>query len=243
MRRVRPRFDATVAVSRAVASQLVERDSVPEESIRVIWNGVDTEQFRPPRGRRVDVEIRRELGLQQEGTLLIGSVGRLSPEKGLGTLLESVARLERGSRTVHVALVGDGPERGTLEQQASQLRLTERVHFLGARDDIATLLPTFDVFALPSQHEALPYALVEAMAAGRASVASEVGGVPEILDSSRGRLVPPSDVPALTSALEQLLDDDLRDRLGRAARRYAEEHLSVEAMTRQYEELYSSLLS
>ncbi len=136
--------------------------------------------------------------------------------------------------------MGDGPDRDALEARAAALGLADRVRFLGERADIDRLLPGMDVFVLSSREEGIPNALLEAMAAGRACVATAVGGTPEVLrDGETGWLVPPGSPGALADALEQALTrpGEARRR-GEAARRAAREELSIEAMVRRHEEFY-----
>jgi len=174
------------------------------------------------------------------GELVIGSVGCLAARKDYGTLLEALATLERSGRRFHAALVGDGPEREALEQRARELGVSARTTFLGERADVERLLPAMDVFVLSSREEGIPNALLEAMAAGRPSVATAVGGTPEVLeDGVTGWLVPPADPAALAAALEQTLaDPDEARRRGEAARRATEEKMSIDAMVRRHEEFY-----
>jgi glycosyltransferase involved in cell wall biosynthesis len=145
-----------------------------------------------------------------------------------------------------VALIaGDGPARGELEAAARAAGLGERARFLGARDDKARLLAACDVFCLPSRHEGLGVAALEAMAAGRAVVATRVGGLGEaVVDGRTGLLVPPDDPLALAEALARVLGDrELRERLGRAGPERIGEGFRAEQMVAAYEELYRAVLS
>jgi glycosyltransferase involved in cell wall biosynthesis len=122
--------------------------------------------------------------------------------------------------------------------------LEDRVHIVMGRDDIPNLQALADIFAMPSLWEGLPLALLEAMVAGTAIVASAAGGIPEaITDGREGILVPPGDLQALTSGLRRLLDDHtLRDEFGKAAARRAREEFTVEVMADQYLTLYSQMI-
>ena len=161
---------------------------------------------------------RRTLGLR-EGALVIGTVGNLTPKKDHRTLLEATARAAMQHREVQLVLIGSGPLERAVRDDARSLGLTDHVVFAGARDDVAELLPAFDVFALSSRNEGLPISLLEAMAAGIACVATSVGGVPEIIDNgNEGLLVPAGDAVALAEALSTLLRaPDLRDAIGARA--------------------------
>jgi glycosyltransferase involved in cell wall biosynthesis len=215
------------AVSEAVAETVVAL-GVPRERITVIPNGVDAGRFTAPAYGRGN------------GTAVIGSVGCLAARKDYGTLLEALALLDRRGLDWRADLVGDGPERGRLEGQALRLGLERRVRFLGERDDIEALLPTFDVFVLSSREEGIPNALLEAMAAGRPAVATAVGGTPEVLKAGeQGWLVPPATPAALAAALEQVLrGPEEAERRGRAARRRVLEEMDIGAMVRRHEAFY-----
>jgi glycosyltransferase involved in cell wall biosynthesis len=174
---------------------------------------------------------------------VVGSVGCLAPRKDYATLLDALALLRGRGRDFRVELVGDGPERAALEAHAASLGLSDRVRFLGERPDVDRLLPTMDVFVLSSREEGIPNALLEAMAAGRPSVATAVGGTPEVMrDGETGWIVPPRSPERLAAALEQALDDPAEAaRRGDNARRYAREVLSIDAMVRRHEAFYESL--
>lgn len=222
------------AVSEAVADSAVAL-GVPRSRITVIPNGVDASRFDPPAPA---AEARRALGA--DASPLVGSVGCLAARKDYGTLLEALRLLGGRGLAFRAALVGDGPDRAALEARAAALGLADRVRFLGERADVDRLLPGMDVFVLSSREEGIPNALLEAMAAGRACVATAVGGTPEVLrDGQTGWLVPPGEPGALADALEQALTDpgEARRR-GAAAGRAAREELSIEAMVRRHEEFY-----
>ena len=237
---VRPLADLTVAVSPIVEEYLVGDEGTDPRRVRVIDNGVDDERFRPSDDR----PLRHELGLAPD-ELLLGAVGRLSEEKGLLHLVDALAKLTDLQRPVRLALVGDGPQRGELEQRIHDLGLANLVTFLGVRSDIPELMRSFDLYVLPSLREALPISLLEAMASGCCVVASSVGGVPHALaDGVEGRIVPPGEVEALAEALRGCLgDEEERDRLGRSARQRVERDFSLTVATQRYEELYTELLS
>jgi glycosyltransferase involved in cell wall biosynthesis len=220
------------AVSETVAGTVVAL-GVPRERITVIPNGVDVERFRVPPAPRA------ELGAA-DGVPLIGSVGCLAPRKDQGTLLEALARLDARGVAYRCALVGDGPDRAALEAQVARLGLGERVRFLGERPDVERLLPALDLFVLSSREEGIPNALLEAMAAGRASVATAVGGTPEVMeDGVSGWLVPPHDADALAAALADALARPAEAARRAAAARAAAEAMSIDGMARRHEDFYA----
>lgn len=215
------------AVSEAVAETVVDL-GVPRGRITVIPNGVDADRFGEPSYAAGN------------GAAVIGSVGCLAPRKDYATLLEALALLDRRGLEWRADLVGDGPERERLEGRARSLGLEHRVRFLGERDDVEALLPTFDVFVLSSREEGIPNALLEAMAAGRPAVATAVGGTPEVMQAdAQGWLVPPARPEALAAALEEAIRDRAEaERRGRAARRRVLEEMDIGAMVRRHEAFY-----
>ena len=165
-------------------------------------------------------EARAALGV--EG-LALGVAGRLTPQKALGDTLEALARVPG----VALLVVGDGPERAALERRAAGLGVSDRVRFLGTgtRDDVITLFRAVDVALVTSAWENLPHTLLEALAAGTPVIATEVGGIPEVVrDGENGLLVPARDVAALAAAIDRLVHDDaLRASLAAAAASSVEE--------------------
>ena len=149
------------------------------------------------------------------------SVARLVPQKGIDVLIRALAQTAGGAQSWGLTLVGDGPERGALEQQVQQAGLQNRVHFLGFRPDPQTLLLQSGVFVLPSRFEGMPNALLEAMAAGLPVIVTDASPGPlEVVEHGMNGWVVPSDDPsALADALDRLAaDPNLRERLGAAAR-------------------------
>jgi glycosyltransferase involved in cell wall biosynthesis len=220
------RLDAHVAVSEAGARVVEQAIGLGEGAVGVIYNGV-ADAAVTARPRVVEGPV-------------VGYVGRLSPEKGLDVLLRAVRSLPE----VTAILVGDGPDRHRLERLGSELGISSRVRMLGWQADPRPWFPGFDVFALPSRHEALGLAAVEAMLAELPVVASAVGGTPEVVaDGDSGILVPPDDPDALAAALGSLLaDQDRRQRMGLLGRKIARERFDLARMLREYESLYDELL-
>ena len=226
-----------VAVSRAVAGSWSEATSMPAHRLRVIPNGVEPAPPVTPARRR---RLRRELGLGQEATVVM-AVAVLRRAKGLDLLLAAAQRVLGKRPEVRFVVVGDGPERETLERRAVELGLGDRVLFTGFRNDVTELLAVADLLALPSREDAFPTVLLEAAAAGLPAVASDVGGVPEIVVAGvTGLRVPPEDPAALADALIELISrPEERGRQGRAARKRAETELSAELWLDRLTELYS----
>ena len=172
------------------------------------------------------------------------SIGRHVPEKGYRHLVDAAAALDRARPGAHWIFVGDGELRGELEARARRSGIESRVHFTGWRDDVADVLALADVCVLPSESEGFGRVLVEAMAMGRAVVATAIGGVPDVVVAGEtGLLVPPADPAALAEAVRALLDDPARAaRFGAAGRARAESTFSLGAHVDGVERVYDEVL-
>jgi glycosyltransferase involved in cell wall biosynthesis len=194
----------------------------------VVPNGVPiTSPAEPPR-RSASAEF------------VVGGVGRLHRQKGFDVLVRAVARLPG----THLVLVGDGPERASLEHLADRLGVADRVSVTGWVETVSGWLSIVDVLAMPSRFEGLPLALLEAMLAERPVVGTDVGSIGDALrHGETGLVVPVDDELALTDALGRLREDPgLRRRLGRAGAELARDRFTVGAMARAYEEVYAEVL-
>lgn len=220
--------DRFFAVSEASRRLLIDGFGLAGRPIDVIPNGVDAQRFRPREEARAP------------GPLVVGTAGRMMPVKNMPLLVRAVARLRQEGLDVVLRIAGDGPEIGRVRALCEQTGLGARAHLLGQVEDVPAFLRSLDVFALPSENEAHPNALLEGMATGLPCVATAVGGVPEVLEHGGcGRLVPPNDEEALASSLRELtMRPELRAELGGAARRQVLARYSQEAMLDAYEALY-----
>jgi L-malate glycosyltransferase len=225
-----------IAVSEDGRRIRMKRERVPAERIALIPNGV---KVPPIAAGGVDAEARASLGLTA-GDFVVGSVGRLVQAKGYPHLLRTVAALRGSVPALRGVLIGDGPDREALVELAASLGLGDRFLFAGMRSDAVRCLGALDVFTLPSIREGLPVALLEAMAAARPIVITNVGGMPDAVEDGRSGLVVPSgDEAALGAALKRLADDRaLAARLGAAAHARARETYAIEAVAARIEELY-----
>jgi glycosyltransferase involved in cell wall biosynthesis len=228
--------DRYIAVSQHVKVQLIEGLGWPGSKIEVIHNGVDSDRFREP----ASPELRAELSGGNPGPLVL-TIARLDPDKGHRHLLRAAALLP----DVRFVLAGEGPERGALETLTRELGVEDRVRFLGHRRDIPQLLGACDVMALPSSFEGLPVSVLEAMASGTAVVASNIGGVDELItDDVTGVLVEPGDAPALAAGIRRLVDDPAdAARLAEAARARVADEFSSTTMARQVAAVYDKVLA
>jgi glycosyltransferase involved in cell wall biosynthesis len=235
--------DAVIAVSEALAGVLRRQVVHDPAQIRVIINGVEVEDFRPPDDRDL---LRRALGLAL-GVPVIGSIGRLEPVKNYSLALQAFARLgvpEGGEAPPLLVLAGDGSQRADLEALAAELGIAPRVRFLGWRPDADRLYGAFDVFTLSSRSEGTSISLLEAMSTGVCPVVTDVGGNRAVLGPGLDSLVVPGDdAAALAGAWQrQLADPGLRATMGARARLRVQSAFSLERMVDQHVELYRELL-
>ncbi len=230
---------AFVAVSPEDARRMVELERVPRRRVHTIATGLlrDPDELRTSPG-----VLRDELGLSPE-TPLVGAVAMLRPMKAVDVLVAAFALLRERVPDAHLVVAGDGPLRAEVEAQIAELGIGDAVHLLGVREDVANVLRSLDVVVLPSDSEGSPIALIEAMTAGRAIVATRVGGMPSILDEGRcGVLVPPRRPAALAEAMGGLLEDAARRaELGGLAERRALSDYTLESVAGRWEALYRKL--
>lgn len=233
-------MDKVVACSQAVKDWTVDREGVPPNKIEVIYNGIDSSNFQP-RGRRS--AIRKEFSLVSEEPL-VGMIANFYPEKGHKCFLMASKIILEKHPPAKFLIVGEGLLRREVENEASHLGLDGRVIFTGLREDVPELLEALDVVVIPSLAEGLPNVLLEAMAASRPIVASEVGGVKEVIqDGETGILVPPSDYQALAKGIIKLLENPEKARtMVNRAHKLVEERFSLPRMVKEYERLYEGLL-
>lgn len=236
-----PAINIFVAVSEDLSEWLAKDVGIPRKKVRLIYNGIDTEQYRP--GNRETATLPG--GFVPPGSVVIGSVGRLDPVKGFDVLLQAFARLCASAQAPgpRLMIVGDGPERTALEDLANELGVAPRVWFAGQRDDVPRLLQAMDVYVCSSIAEGIALTIIEAMASGLPVVATRVGGNPElVVPEQTGSLVPASDPDALAQALDfSLAQPELLRAQGSAGRKRAQTHFSVDAMIADYCAVYDGL--
>lgn len=224
------RLGWTVCCSEAVRGRMVQEIGSDPLRTEVVYNGVPLRKFGPA----------VPSGPQDPPTLL--TVASLRGLKGHRVLLEAAARLAARGVSFRLHLVGDGPDREYLERFTQTMKLSNRVRFLGERDDVPALLARADLFVLPTTgREGLGLAALEAMAAGLPVIASDIGGVPEVVRNGRtGYLVPPGDCDSLEQAIFDLLANrDQALAMGKEGRRRVEQHFSAAGMVRGIEQLYA----
>ncbi|MEO0972728.1 MAG: TIGR03088 family PEP-CTERM/XrtA system glycosyltransferase [Pseudomonadota bacterium] len=242
----RPLIKHYIAVSQDLEGYLSDKIGVEEERITQIYNGVDTERFRPP-GNGVRDLLPTDPAFANDGHVVVGAIGRLSPVKHQMLLARAVAQLVEQDPSlrdvVRLAIVGDGNTRADIEAYLQASGIAPISWMAGARDDVDVMYRGFDLFVLPSLGEGISNTILEAMASGLPVLATAVGGNVELVQPGvTGRLVPSDDVQAMADALgDYVRDVELRRAQSEAARRTALERYSMEAMVAGYVGVYDRL--
>jgi glycosyltransferase involved in cell wall biosynthesis len=240
--RVGADVDRTIAVSFALAGDLVENVGFDPAKVAVVHNGIDAAAVAAGSTPEAGRALREATGIPADA-VVVGTIGRLVRDKGLDVLFRALGSLVDRHQELHCVVVGDGPDETRLREVAASLRIEDRVVFAGFVDDVGPWLAAMDVFALPTLVEAFGMSALEAMAAGVPIVASSVGGVPEVVaDDTTGMLVDPGDANALADTLSWLITDPgLRTRLADQARVSAR-RFSLEAMADGTARVYDEAL-
>ncbi len=237
------RANRVIACSRAVSQAFEGAGLAGDVVIESIPNGIDKSRDSPPTAKRLQ-ELRQSLGAGPK-TVLFAVIGRLEPQKGHRDLLAAFAHLLSVTTVdVRLAVLGTGPLADELKTRAREAGIDSQVVFAGFRSDVPELLPALDAVVFSSLYEGLPVALLEAMAAGRCIVTTDVPGIVEAARDQREALVTPLSAPReLAEALAKVADEpELRARLGAAARRRFDERFTADAMVRSYQAVYRELV-
>jgi glycosyltransferase involved in cell wall biosynthesis len=237
LRLLTPEIDQLIAVSRMIEDKLVTegRTAAP---VRRIYNGVDLSRYEHT---EPCCTLPEEYGMEP-GSQIVGVVARLEPEKGHATLFEAWPQVLRAVPDAYLLIVGEGSRRESLEALARDLGIAHRVVFTGRRDDVPAVTAALDVAVLPSYREAQGLSILEALALSRPVVASNVGGIPEMItDGVNGLLVPPRDADALAAAIVRLLKDHpFADTLGRAGHDMVHDRFCIDLMVDAVQGIYES---
>lgn len=227
--------DDVTAISAATREALIQYENFPGNKVRVVYNGIHDARFLMP----PDPELKKSLGIRETARVL-ATVARLDPIKNQKMMLRAVKIVQQDYPETVLILVGDGPERESLENLTSELGLSASVIFTGFREDAHRFYKIADIFLLTSFSEGTAMTLLEAMAAGIPCIGTDVGGNPEIIrDQETGFIVPSDDENMLAEKIKQLFRDEaLIKRMGRSGRTRFEENFTVEKMVQAYQEMY-----
>lgn len=232
-------FDKIIAVSNAMGQELLKR-RIPASKITVIENALDFSALQINGSRP---NLIKELRLKADA-FIIGAVGRLSVERGYIYLLRSAKEVIKNFPSVVFLIAGDGYLKESLLAETQKLGIKDNVFFLGFRSDIHNIISAMDIFISSSLRESFGLALVEAMAAGKAVVATKVGIAPDIIkEEETGILIEPKNTEAIYKAIVRLLTDErLRDKIAASAKNLIVERFSCQQMVAKYQQAYLDLL-
>ena len=237
-----PLTDGFIAVAQQHAEHLVEVEGFPAERVFTIPNGVDINRFRPNHVERG--WLRAELGIAEDAQV-VGIVAALRPEKNHPQFIKAAREVLRHHANVHFVIVGEGPERSTIEEALKDCRYQANFHLLGNRNDTERILAGLDVFCLTSRNEANPVSILEALACCVPVISSNVGSISEnIIDGKTGILTQPLKWEETAAAMLSMLHDTrLAARMGRAGRVLVRDSSSLSAMVQGYETLIESIFN
>ncbi len=245
--RVLSRFTSKIiTVSEALKNDLIQNYKINSQKIISIYNGIDTSKYLRDMDRTA---ARTKFGIKPD-TAVVGTVARMAPQKGLNFLIEAIPLINAKicqmdkPRNVTYIIAGDGPLRPELESQAARLGVDDTVIFPGFVEEIRELFACLDIFVIPSIAEGLSITTIEAMAAGLPVIASQVGGLPELVkDGETGFLVEPRNPEKLAEAVLRLLGDrDKCELFGQNARSFAGVRFNTEAMIDRTSRVYKAIL-
>jgi glycosyltransferase involved in cell wall biosynthesis len=240
LRRVQNMSNVILVNSEAIRSQLMAEDGIAGEKIRVVYNGIDVERYKPVESKQLT-----GIGVSSHHRLIVTVANMHREVKGHRDLIVAAQTVCGEHPDVRFLLVGDGEMRAAFEAQVRAARLKDSILFLGQRTDVADILPHCEIGVLASRAEGLPNAVMEYMAAGLATVATRVGGVPEIIEHEvSGLLVPVQSPKELSAAILRLLNEDaLRLRLGQAAQESVRTKCDFASLLQNLKSIYQNLPS
>ncbi len=233
--------DHVIAVSNEMKKSIIRSPFLKDDDVTVVRNAIEYERYYCPENRQ---EVREEFGINSD-TITLGFAGRIAPAKNLDILLNAFSKVFIENPNVRLLLIGRGEQKQELIRLASDLKISDAVIWTGFRRDIPRLLAGLDIFIQPSSNEGLSLSLLEALAAEKPVIATNVGGTSEvIIDNVTGLLIPTQSVTALKSSILRLLDDeDLRTNLANAGRKLIIEEFGSRKMINSYWQLYEKYLT
>lgn len=229
-----------VAISRQIENYYLSKLYLGRKKVHLIPNGIEIGKFRGRNGS----QIRKDFGIG-ENDRIIGTIANLRPEKNHKLLIGAFSEVAKVFPNVRLVLVGLDCMDGEVQRFAAESSASDRIHFLGRRDDVPELLGLFDVFCLPSIHEGLPLTVLEAMSANVPVIGADVLGINEVItDNMNGLLFPSNDMNKLSELILQLLTDhNLKNRLSEAANQFVTEQYNLDKKVREYERLFHVVFS
>ena len=235
-----PLVDKVVCNAQAVANVRIEREKTNKRKIEIIPNGINTEVYDPEKYKYVTREM---LGIKHTGLLFV-CVGNFRPEKDHRNLIDAVALIRHSIKNTKFLFVGQDLMQADIENYIANQNLNSYFEFYGASKEIPKMLSVCDGFVLPSKSEGMPRAMMEAMSMALPVIATDAGGVPEVIeDNVSGLIVPKGNPVALSEALQELIvRPDIRMSLGVEARQRIINHFSLDIMIDKYQQFYNSLL-
>jgi glycosyltransferase involved in cell wall biosynthesis len=236
------RVAAVIAISRQIEQSLIA-GGVSASKVQTLYSGIDLSQRRATHD---DQAIRRMIGLPS-GAIVLGTVANLFPRKGYEVMLRALPAIIQAVPTVHYVIVGsdDSDYADRLKRLAHELKIADRVHIVGFQDPVQPFLASLDLYVHPALMEGFGIAVVEAMAMGKAVVATTTGGIPEVVvQGETGLLVLPGDAESLAETVVLLLEDRTRrEQMGLCGKRRAQERFSLDAYVAHMEQLYGEVLA
>jgi len=235
------RVGAVIAISRQIEQSLIA-GGVSVKNVRTVYSGIELSEKQLTHNGQA---IRQMIGLPNEAVLL-GTVANLFPRKGYEVMLRALPAIVRAVPTVHYVIVGsdDHDYADRLTKLAQELKIADRVHIVGFQDPVQPFLAALDLYVHPALMEGFGIAVVEAMAMGKAVVATTTGGLPEVVaQGETGLLVPPGDAESLAAAVVSLLEDKVRrEQMGRNGKARAQDRFSLDASVMHMDQLYGEVL-
>lgn len=235
--------DRYIAVSEEVKKYYIKNLKFPKSKFAVIVNGLDEKIYRTSIDAEKRNKILSNLGIPNS-SLIVGTVSQLRPEKAVNRLISAMQIVRKKRADAHCLIVGDGALQNELQKQTELSGMSDCVHFLGRRSDVPEILTLFDVFVLPSLFEGMSNALLEAMACGRAIVATDMAENRELITHNDGMLIDTSNSNILAETILELLSDDLRrQEIGNAARQKFVKNFILSDRINELKSFYNSILS
>lgn len=240
---LRPFIHYWVAVSNDLYHWLNGTVGIKKKSNKLIYNGIDTEKFHPLKVALAQTQLPK--GFPQHASIVVGTIGRLDPVKNQSSILDACEIIKKTNgvlaEKIVFAIIGDGPLFDFFKQEIIQRGLDSSVWLPGARYDVVELLQHFNIFILPSITEGIPMTMLEAMSTELPVIATEVGGIPEVISKNCGLMIKPNDAEALANAILYYLNNpDVAKQYAANAKQHVIDNFSVSAMIKNYQQLYQN---